>query len=988
MTIFSRCLRALVPALAVLTLPAAAQDNRQPAVQPEAVQAAVNGRDITLERPRFLKPADPWIYRGTDIPVDEAWLMGEMPNGLRYAVRSNDVPPGQVSMRVLIDAGSLHERDEERGFAHLVEHLIFRESRDFGNGEAIPYFQRLGASLGNDTNATTSPTQTVYKLDLPNARPAVLVDSVRLFSGMIREPALSTANLAAEIPIVLAERREQAGTDRRIAEATRQVLFAGQRLANRSPIGTVETLQGATQDAVRAFHQRWYRPENAVVVMVGDADAEVLAALVEQYFGDWQVAGEPEAAPHFGDPAAPAGADPANPVGETLVIVEPGQPRNLTYGIMRPWVGVVDNIAYNQENMIGWVAQAIINRRLEAKARTGGTYLYATVGRDKVSRSVDGTFVTFTPIAEDWREALADVREVIADALDHAPGQQEIDRELAEFDVVFVNMLEQARIQAGSQLADEIVGAVDIREAVASPETFLSVFRDMRARFTPQAVLEKTHMLFSGNVIRAVLLTPQADDSDADDLRAALLAPVSGTGNSRDQGAAISFADLPEIGTPAGPVSIEPLGAFEVEKLTFANGVRVLLRPTDNEPGRATVRVRFGSGWQGFAPDEGVYANLGRAALINSGQGPLGQDELDRLATGRKFSFGFAIEEGRFLFEGQTRREDVADQLYLLAAKLAMPRWDVAPVERAKASAVLAYERYGNDPGGILNRDLDWLLRNRDPRFATATPDQMRAATARGFRDVWSRLLAEGPVEVAVFGDIDRDQTIAALARTFGALPPRQPLQLAAGERALGFPAANGQPEVLTHTGEAEQAAAAIAWPTGGGSDGLPQSRKLDLLAQIFANRLLDGMRERVGASYAPYVGSQWPLDVAQGGTLLALAQLQPVHVATFFDEADDIARDLAENGPTQDELARVTEPMRQYLMRAQTGHTFWLNNLEGAAFDPNRVTWLATLGSDLVGTTADEIRALAQRYLLGHGGYRLAVLPQEGVPQPGVVGR
>src|SRR6185437_7772356 len=111
----------------------------------------------------------PWIFRGTDIPVDKEWLFGEMPNGVRYAVRHNGVPPGQVSIRIRIDAGSLYEKPSEQGFAHLIEHLTFRQSKYLGNAEAIPTFQRLGASLGTDTNANTSPTDTVFRIDLPDA---------------------------------------------------------------------------------------------------------------------------------------------------------------------------------------------------------------------------------------------------------------------------------------------------------------------------------------------------------------------------------------------------------------------------------------------------------------------------------------------------------------------------------------------------------------------------------------------------------------------------------------------------------------------------------------------------------------------------------------------------------------------------------------------------------------------------------------------------
>ena len=300
-------------------------------------------------------------------------------------------------------------------------------------------------------------------------------------------------------------------------------------------------------------------------------------------------------------------------------------------------------------------------------------------------------------------------------------------------------------------------------------------------------------------------------------------------------------------------------------------------------------------------------------------------------------------------------------------------------MERAKASAVLAYDSYASNPQGVINRDLDWLLKNRDPRFATPDPATMQAATPERFQQVWSRLLAEGPVEVDVFGDIDREATVTALNRTFGAMPAHAeppPGQLTALPE---FPPANAQPTVLTHGGDADQAAAIVAWPTGGGSADLAESRKLELLAQVFGNRLLDGLRERQGAAYSPFVTSSWPRDVARGGTILALAQVQPKQLKGFFAEADKIASDLAATGPTPDELARVIEPVRQSLARAQTGHTFWLNQLDGAAFDPDLVTATQPnqLWRDYVDTTAEELRQLAKRYLVDRGPYKLAVLPK-----------
>jgi len=945
MIISSRATRFLATLLAPWMLASAAVHAQQ--TPPVAVPAPAPAAPV-FPQPASLQPDDPWLYRGTDIPHDEEWKFGQLANGVRYAVRNNGVPPGQISIRVRIDAGSLYEKDSERGYAHLIEHLTFRESKYIADSTAIATFQRLGATFGSDTNAETTPTQTVYKLDLPNANRARLDEALRLVSGMIREPALSDANLALDVPIVLAESRESGGAQRRVADATRATFFKGQPLAERATIGTTEALKGATSKSVKAFHQRWYRPENTVIVISGDGPPEVFAAMIEQYFNDWKPAGPHVPQPDFGEPkAGKAVTDRANPLDDVEVIVEPTLPRSVSWAILRPWHEVTDNIEYNRGLMIDQIAQAIINRRLESRARAGGSYLFAGVQQDDVSRSADGTFVTVTPLGGEWEKAVKDVRAVIADAIATPPTDEEIDRELAEYDVIFANMVEQRINQAGAKLADDLVSAVDIREAVASPETILAVFRDMRDRFTPEAVLEHTRKLFSGVVIRGLYVTPAVKEASNADLRRILSEPVEADGSSRIAAQSISFDQLPAIGTSAAPVSIRPIGVLEIEQIEFANGVKALIWPTAHEPGRATVRVRFGSGYRAFSADDAPYIALGRMALVSSGVGPLGAEELDRIATGRKMGFDFGIDDGVFTLNGQTRPADIADQLYLFAAKLAMPRWDANPVLRAKAAAQLGYESYGATPMGIISRDLEYVLSNRDARFAMPTPAQMEAATPEGFRKVWEPLLKQGPVEVLVFGDIDRQATIDALSRTFGALPAREPIPAAALARKLGFPPPQDAPMVEYHRGDPDTAAAVVAW------------------------------REKAGASYAPNVGTSWPFDLDVGGRIIAMAQMPPEAVPEFFAQADAIAADLAARGPTDDELVRVTEPFRQMLDRALSGHQFWMNMLEGATQDPIRIAKLRSLMSDYTDTTPERMKELAARYLGARKGWRMAVIPE-----------
>ena len=910
------------------------------------------------------------------MPPDLEWKFGELSNGLRYAVRKNGVPPGQVSIRIRVDAGSLYETDQERGYAHLLEHLVFRQSKYLAEGSAIATFQRLGASFGSDTNAETSTTHTVYKLDLPNATPTSLDETFKLLSGMIAAPTLSADNLKADLPIVMAEMRERGGASKRVQDAMQEVFYEGQPLADRSPIGTVASLQSATQESVRAFYKRWYRPENVVVVVAGDAEPAQLEAYVKKWFADWKATGTPAPAPSFGDPVAPAGAERSNPIGKTRVIVEPDLPPSITYATLRPWRQVNDTIVYNQGLMTDALAQAIINRRLEAKARLGGSFLSAQVNQQDVARSADATFVSVTPLGDDWQGALRDVRAVIADALTRPPSQEEIDRELAELDVAFQVPVEQRRLLPGGKLADDLVNALDIRETVASPEAVLRIFRESKPLFTPAAVVKHTQQLFTGTVTRGVFITQKQGTATDAALRQALLEPVKPDQQVRmAEGPPVSFDKLPAIGAPGKVTQAQSTGLLGIQQLAFANGVKAMLWPVKEEPGRVTVKVRFGGGYRQMAPSDAPYITLGQMALVGSGLATLSQDDLDRISTGRKMGFNFEVEDAAFQFTAETRPSDLADQLYLFAAKLDLPRWDKQPFDRAKAAAKIQYATFATSPQGVLNRDLQFYQRGQDPRFRTPTPAEIDKTSAEKFRKVWEKALASGPVEVQIFGDFDPATTVAALQRTFGALKPRE-AYVPAGGAEIPVPKPSDRPISLRHHGDPDQAAAVISWPTGGGSVGLPESRQIEILTQLFTNRLMDAVREKMGASYAPYVFSTWPVDLKAGGSITAMAQIEPAKAPLFFQTADEIAQALIANPPTPDELARVIEPLRQQITRAASSSAFFMQQLEGATADPSRITSLRTVLTDYTETTPAAMQALAARYLGRDASWRLQVLP------------
>ena len=572
---------------------------------------------------------------------------------------------------------------------------------------------------------------------------------------------------------------------------------------------------------------------------------------------------------------------------------------------------------------------------------------------------------------------MKDVRAVIADAMATPPTQAEIDRELADYDAIMRTQVETARVEAGAKQADDMVGALDIRETVTAPDTSYEILKQAVAAkmFTPETVLASTRKIFQGTATRALVNTRTPQPDAVAQLTAALKADVRPLAEQRRRQGNISFAQLPKLGAPGKVVSRERFPELGVEKAVFANGARLLLLANDGETGRVYLRVRFGRGYDALPANRESPAWAADMALVAGGIGKFDQGDLDRLTAGRRMGMDFDIDDDAFAFNALSSPDDYADNLKLIAAKLIAPRWDAAPINRAKAAMLAGYEGFDSSPDGVLGRDLERLLRDGDPRWGTPPRAVVEATTPESFKALWAPLLASGPIEVSIFGDVKADDAIKAVAASLGAIPARK------GDTGpvppIRFPAHVATPVVRTHGGPADQASAVIAWPTGGGSADDRIRNRLDVLAQVFSDRLFDRLRSEAGASYSPQVASQWPIGLPSGGRMIAIGNVAPDKVDLFFATARAIAADLAAKPIDIDELQRIKRPMAQRLLRMSSGNQFWMQRLGGAAYDPQRIEATKRLAEDFVSIGPADIQAVAQRFLRPDTDWTLKVVPR-----------
>lgn len=215
---------------------------------------------------------------------DPAIRRGTLPNGLRYFIVPASKPADTLGIQLLVHAGSLEEDDSQSGVAHMVEHMVFHESRDVPEGIARR-MQAMGWRSGQQFNAVTNYERTLYMLNLAGkAQLAQWDQGLFLLAQMAGHARISDSSLAKERRVVLEEWRGKLGARERMEQQRRLLLREGGLQALRPTIGTERSIRSQPAANLQRFYQRWYQPNNMALLVVGDIDVATAEARIRHWF--------------------------------------------------------------------------------------------------------------------------------------------------------------------------------------------------------------------------------------------------------------------------------------------------------------------------------------------------------------------------------------------------------------------------------------------------------------------------------------------------------------------------------------------------------------------------------------------------------------------------------------------------------------------------------------------------------------------------------
>jgi zinc protease len=915
--------------------------------------------------------APPWPHEQGDVEPDPNVHWGTLANGFRYAILPNQEPPERVSLRLLVDAGSLMESDEQQGLAHFLEHMAFNGTTNFPAGEMVEYFQRLGMAFGADTNAHTSFHETVYKLELPSADPELLETSMLLFADYAERMLLLDQEIEDERGIILSEKLSRDSASYRKMLASFSFSLPDSLIPSRLPIGTEEVIKDAGRDLFVDFYERYYSPDRLTLVAVGAISPEALLPLVERHFAVLEPADERAPDPDLGEVTTGRGTiahlhtDPELPRAEiSLTSILPLDPS-------------ADSSARRARSLTRSIADLMLARRFELLAEdakapfiSASPYSYDFLDFARIS----GIEVAALP--EKWGQALAvaeqELRRVLLFGFTQA--------EFAEAAANVRNAAKQAASQASTRqsrgLADSLVSQISSKETFTHPDQDLAFTEAVLDSINPELCVELFREDWQGEDRNIFVSRPSSIDGETSAILAAWAdaQKVDVTAPEEVEVAEFAYTHFGEPGSHAEPSVHEDLG---LTQLIFDNGIRVNLMPTDFQKGVIRMAARVGSGKLTEPADAPGLAAFASSTFERAGLAAHSADELQRILAGRTVGISFSVDDDAFLFAGRTSPEDLTLQLQLLAAYLSAPGYRQEAELQFRRNIEAIYKQATHTPEGLMQDQVSRFLYGGDQRFGLPPQEELAARSLEEVRDWLKAPLSSSYLELTLVGDIEVEAAKEAISQTLGALPARETEKPALEEaRKVAFPAPTSK--TFTYQSEIPRAIIALYWPTDDMWD-IAKTRRLGLLSSILGDRLRLKIREELGDAYSP-VAYRTASQVYDGyGYMVALVTLAPEQAAGVVDVIAEIAADIVEEGISQDEFERALTPTLTQLRQMRRDNGYWLSTVLSSSQEfPQQLDWAREILDDYAAIKPAELEALAQLYLKADSKVVVTILPEQ----------
>ncbi len=919
------------------------------------------------------------------LPFRDTIRHGRLPNGMEYYLQQHPHPEDTVTIRLIVDAGSVLETEEQRGLAHFVEHMAFNGTRDFDENELVAYLERLGIQFGPDVNAYTSFDETVYRLDLPARDDGTLTTGFRVMSQWAGAISFESDAIERERGVIVEEWRGGQNAAQRMLRQHMPVLLAESRYARRLPIGEMEVVRNAPRSEFLDFYRRWYRPDNMAVVVAGDISTDTMERLVREYFSGIPRPATSLDRPYYHVPIQ-------EEVRASIATDEEAQRSTVAIYRLQPPQSFETEGDYRRILVRSLFASTFNERIRDISREPDAPIVQGGVGWNRFLRDTEIAVASVVVRDDRITDALTLLATELYRVEQHGFLPDEVDRArrrlLQSIDEALVNR----ESRNASALADELVRHWTEGEAVPGIEEEHRLYR----RFVPEITVAEVNDVIReflddrGRVILGgVRVTedgtlpgggPVPEEQE-------LIEIVENAGTAhldRWESAQVGETLLPNPPVPGAVESEIYHEAVDTTELRLSNGMRVFLKPTDYKEDEILFSA-YSPGGLALVEDELVAtAQLASAVADASGIGEIDAPTLEKILAGSSVTLSTSISRVAETISGSSRSEDLETLLQLAHLVYTRPRFDANQLENLRRQTIQRIEGSLASPTGQFGRRLEELFASGNPRLRSPQVDEVSSITIENTEQVFRERFSR-PEDFALFfvGTFEIEEMRRLAATYLASIPPGGEI----GDDTVQYGFVESIPDSfpLPPRGIVEETVRAGSEPVGrtvilvhGPYEwSREENHRFNSLADLLDIRLREAIREEVGGSYS--VGAAgWRWRRPEPWSFMQLAYgMDPERSDELVDIVYSIVDEVRREAPSRDYLERITAQQRERYRIAVQDNGYWLSNLQFSVQhgrDPADIPDFPKLIDSL---TPEDIRSSAERFLDPARRIQLILLPE-----------
>jgi len=906
------------------------------------------------------------------IPTDPNVKIGKLDNGLTYYIRNNGKPEDKVELRLVVNAGSILENENQLGLAHFMEHMNFNGTKNFKKNELVDYLQTIGVKFGADLNAYTSFDQTVYILPIPSDDPEKLEKGFQIIEDWAHNAELTEEAIDGERGVVLEEYRLGKGANERMLQEYLPIIAYNSRYSERLPIGTKKILENFKYEDIRNYYKDWYRPDLMSVVAVGDLDVATLEQKIKDHFSGIKMPENPKKRETYDTP---------NHEETLIAVVSDKEASNSIVRLMYKDKEVSEPMAtvgdYKKEIVEGVFSQMMNNRLNELRNKPNPPFVFAFSSHSGTFARNRKAYQSFAMTPETGQlNALKVILQENKRVQQYGFKAGELERAKKDISARWEKQFKDKDKRESNRIIGEYINNYLEQEPIPGIEwEYQYTMSEL-----PNVTLEEVNGLikdFLHDDNRAVVMTGPEKEGLKQVTKEEILSLLKEveTSDIEDYKDEKVRENLIEKMPIAGKViSSKKDDKLDITVLELNNGAKVTYKKTDFKNDEILFSAYSYGGSSLYSNEDYMQIAYGSGSVSQTGLGGLSLNDMNKVMSGkivRLRPYIGGISEG---FNGATTPKDLEtlfQQVYLYFTSVNKDE-KAFRSDLEKQKGFLA--NYLSNPQNYFREEFNKFQFGKNPRYVGfPTAEKLDAANYElAYNKYKERFAGAGGFNFYFVGNID-DAKLKEYAEKYIASLPSTGKDEA--YKVSDFRPLSGAHEKTVYKGTDPKSAVNIIWR---GETNYTKSEDLSFkaLGEILSIKLIEKLREDEGGVYG--VGARGRINKLPYGSYNFSISFPcgPENVKKLTDAAIAELNTIIKEGPTEKDLAKIKESSLLEYKEKSKQNRFWLNNLQNADYNQSPMETGETYAETIAKLSKQDIQEVAKKYL--DKGYILGVLMPE----------